>query len=194
MRACLPPSTAEGSGARPLRRAIHSYGFIPKFGGSVMTAIPARRFPFVSGPPSPAGPPPGNTLSFSYFSYGVIPDARGRPHHPQPPTAAWGGPAAERPAGSDGTRGPDRRETTARGGSCLTKPSVSLFHNNLKEMNDGGGPRSELARHTFTNALIRQHPGRGSRNTSHESRPFSYDIIPMQHLGPVGRPGSFEFK
>ena len=53
MRACVPPSTAEGSGSmrpRPLRRAIPSYGFIPKRGGPHRTAILARRFPFVGGP------------------------------------------------------------------------------------------------------------------------------------------------
>ena len=193
MRACLPPSTAEGSGARPLRRAIHSYGFIPKLGGSVMAAIPARRFPFVSGPPSPAGPPPATPFHFHTFHTASFPMHGGvpiTPNHSRPHGAAGGG--AARRVRRDPRSGPPRDNGERR--SCLTKPSVSLFHNNLKEMNDGGGPRSELARHTFTNALIRQHPGRGSRNTSHESRPFSYGIIPMQHLGPVGRPGSFEFK
>ena len=34
----------------PLRRTIHTYGFIPKRGGSVIAAILSRRSPFFSGP------------------------------------------------------------------------------------------------------------------------------------------------
>ncbi len=190
MRACVSSSTAEASGAmRPLRRTIHSYGFMPKFGGSVIAATLARRFPFVSGPPFPAGPPPATPFHFHTASFpmrGGVPIA---PNHPRPHGAAGGG--AARRVRRDLRSGPPRENGERR--ACLTKPSVSLFHN-LKEMNDGGGPRSERARHSLTNALIRQHPGSGSRNTSHESRPFSYGIIPMQHPGPVGRPDSFEFK
>ena len=51
MRECVSPGTAERSGTvRPLRRAVHSYRHIPKLGGSEVTAILARSFPFVSGP------------------------------------------------------------------------------------------------------------------------------------------------
>ena len=50
MRACGDRSTAEGGGAvRPLLRAIPSCDFVPKHGGSVITAILTRRFSFVIG-------------------------------------------------------------------------------------------------------------------------------------------------
>lgn len=147
IRALGPQGMAEGNGAMPpLLRAIHSYGFRGKLGGSVITANPGRRFPFVSGPPSPAGPPLSTPFHFHTASFPMRGGVPISPNHSRPHGAAGGGAARRVRRGL--RSGPPRDNDERR--PCLTKPSVSLFHNNQQEMDDGGGPRFELARHPFT--------------------------------------------
>ena len=168
-------------------------GFIPKFGGSVMAAIPARRFPFAGGPPSPAGPPPATPFHFHTFHTASFPMHGGdpiTPNHSRPHGAAGGG--AERRVRRDPRSGPPRENGERR--SCLTKPSVSLFHNNQQEMNDGGGPRSELARHTFTHSRMHSYDStpavvHETRDTSHESRDTRHGLFhtTSYRSNPAGR-------